>query len=111
MRVLFYLPIVTPWWFDNIVVHLIHVLARECEVHVMVPPSWRGTGISKAQAPHIEALPHVHWHLLNGDAHPQLRIDASEDSALLDSVASLAPDLTLCRSADLKTPARFPGCR
>ncbi len=109
MRILFYLPVVTPWWFANIVSGVITTLARDHEVHVMVPPLWRGTGISKAEAPHIEALPHVHWHLLDGPDHPQLRVDASAQDDLIEFVGAIAPDLTLCRSADTKTPSRFPG--
>ncbi len=109
MRILFYLPVITPWWFSNIVVGTIRTLAAEHEVHIMVPPLWQGTGISRNEAPHIEALPHVHWHLLNGPGHPQLRIDASGEDDLIKFVETIAPDLTLCRSADMKTPARFPG--
>ena len=109
MRILFYLPVVSPWWFANIVVGVIRAVARDYEVHVIIPPLWQGTGISKAEAPHIEALPDVHWHLLNGPDHPRLRIDASDQDDLIQFVETLAPDLTLCRSADMNTPARFPG--
>ncbi len=109
MRILFYLPVITPWWFSNIVVGTIRTLAAEHEVYIMVPPLWQGTGISRNEAPHIEALPHVHWHLLNGPGHPQLRMDASGEDDLIQFVEAIAPDLTLCRSADMKTPARFPG--
>jgi hypothetical protein len=28
MKILFYLPVVTPWWFDHIVADLIRKLAR-----------------------------------------------------------------------------------
>ncbi len=75
----------------------------------MVPPSWQGTGIGKEQAPDIETMPHVHWHLLDGPDHPLLRSDASDQGDLIDFVCALAPDLTLCRSADVRTPALFPG--
>lgn len=110
MRVLFYLPVVTPWWFSNVVIGLIRTLASEHEVHVIVPPFWHGTGITQHEAHHIEALPDVFWHLLNGPNHPRLRTDASQEDELIEFVEAIAPDLTLCRSADLKTPARFPGC-
>ena len=109
MRILFYLPVVTPWWFANIVTGVITALAREHKVHVMVPPLWCGTGIGEAEAVHIEALPHVHWHLLDGPDHPRLRSDASDEDDLIEFVEAIAPDITLCRSADVKTPARFPG--
>ncbi len=44
MHVLFYLPVVTPWWFDNIVAPLIRAAASDARVSVLVPPLWRGTG-------------------------------------------------------------------
>jgi hypothetical protein len=75
----------------------------------MVCPLWRGTGIAEGQFPILEALGHVHWHVLDGPDHPGLRIDASNASDLFELVQFLAPDLTLCRSADLAAPARFPG--
>ncbi len=109
MRILFYLPVVTPWWFANIIVPLVRACAQTHELHVMAPPTWRGTGIGRGDAAHIETLPHVHWHLLDGPDHPRLRVDASGESDLIDFVDKLAPDLTLCRSADTVTPALFPG--
>lgn len=108
-RVLFYLPVVTGWWFEEVVFPLITALSKAHEVHVMAPPEWRNTGLSRAQAPLIEQADGVFWHLLDGPNHRQLRIDASEDDALIEFVERLAPDLVLCRSADIKTPARFPG--
>lgn len=108
-RVMFYLPVVTPWWFENIVVHLIRVMAREHEVHVLIPPLWRNTGIGEDQLPLINDLKHVFWHLLDGPDHPMLRHDASSETDLTEFVEAIAPDVVLCRSADIKTPARFPG--
>lgn len=75
----------------------------------MVPPLWSGTGIGMGEAEHLRSLPTVHWHILDGPDHPLLRTDASDEGDLIHFVQSLAPDLTLCRSADLKTPACFPG--
>ena len=106
---MFYLPVVTPWWFANIVVHLIRVMAREHDVHVLVPPLWRGTGIGPDQLALVDDLTHVQWHLLDGPDHPKLRDDASAEDDLFEFVAAIEPDLTLCRSADIKSPARFPG--
>lgn len=108
-RILFYLPTVTPWWFENICAPLIGKCAERHEVHVMVCPLWRGTGIAEGQFPVLEALPQVRWHVLDGPGHPDLRIDGSEAADLFELVDFLAPDLTLCRSADLAAPARFPG--
>lgn len=109
LRVLFYLPVVTPWWFENIVIHLIKKLGRAHEVYVMVPPLWQGTGIGPDQVPLIQDLAHVHWHVLDGPDHPVLRSDASQQADLFALVNMIAPDITLCRSADIQTPAQFPG--
>ena len=109
LRVCFYLPVVTPWWFENIVVPLIRTLAHEHDVHVVVPPMWKGTGMDANQAHLVKKLGHVHWHILNGPDHPILRYDASDNDELIEFLHLLSPDLTLCRSADIKTPAQFPG--
>ncbi|WP_326524648.1 hypothetical protein [Sphingomonas sp.] len=104
MRVLFYLPVVTPWWFDHIVTPLIRALASAHDVHVMVPPSWRGTGIDEPPS-----LARVTWHQLDAAGHPRLRDDGRAYPGLIDRITALSPDLTLARSADIVTPARFPG--
>lgn len=108
-RIVFYLPVMTPWWFANIVVHLIRALARAHEVHVLVPPLWRNTGIGAEQLDLAADLDHVLWYILDGEDHPRLRSDASGEEDLIALVQQIDPDLTLCRSADVKTPARFPG--
>ncbi|MGZ8348720.1 MAG: hypothetical protein ACXWU2_01725, partial [Allosphingosinicella sp.] len=109
MKVLFYLPVITPWWFDNIVARLIRLLADEAEVHVMVPPLWRGTGIGPEQLCELADREDIFWHILDGDDHPQLRLSAASCPELLDLVHEIGPDITLCRSADLVTPRAFPG--
>lgn len=106
---MFYLPVVTPWWFTNIVFPLIKVMARDHEVHVLVPPLWRNTGIGPDQRGLIAQLPQVFWHLLDGPGHPNLRHDASEAEDLIEVINQINPHLTLCRSADIKTPQKFPG--
>ncbi len=108
-RVLFYIPVVTPWWFAQVIFPLIQAMSKAQEVHVMVPPYWQGTGIGAGQAALVSQTDGVFWHLLDGPSHPDLRVDASQDAELLDFVHRLAPDLTLCRSADIKTTQRFPG--
>ncbi len=109
LRILFYLPVVTPWWFENIVVHLIRNLAQSHEVHVMVPPLWRNTGLGPDEIPLITDLEHVHWLVLDGPDHPCLRDDASGQNELFELANQINPHITLCRSADTKTPPRFPG--
>lgn len=108
-QVMFYLPVVTPWWFSNIVVHLIRVMASVHDVHVLIPPLWRNTGLGEEQLDLIADLTHVNWIILDGPDHPTLRSDASGEEDLIELVRKLNPDLTLCRSADIATPARFPG--
>ena len=109
MRILFYLPVVTPWWFDNIVAPLIDRLAPEAELHVMVPPLWCGTGIGPEQLPSVRAADRVEWHILDGEDHPRLRAGGDGFDDLIDLVHEIDPDLTLCRSADVALPRRFPG--
>ena len=110
-RILFYLPTVTPWWFDTIVVRLIGTLAASAEVHVIVPPLWRNTGIGPEQLRAFASLPPVHWHIADGDDHPSLRTAPAEADAdaLVALTRSIDPAYVLCRSADVATPARFPG--
>lgn len=108
-RILLYLPNVTPWWFDNIISRLVRVLASDADVHIMVPPLWRGTGITEAQlAPYADG-PAVTWHILDDDSHPALRTSATGDGALLGLINSLDADFTLCRSADIEVTHAFPG--
>jgi hypothetical protein len=109
MKILFYLPVVTPWWFNNIVAPLIDRLVAEAEVHVMVPPLWCGTGIGPEQMAGVAAADRVEWHILDGEDHPRLRRNGDGYDGLLDLVHRIGPDLALCRSADLETPRLF-GC-
>jgi hypothetical protein len=109
MKIAFYLPVVTPWWFDNIVAPLIDRLAQEAEVHVLVPPLWCGTGIGPEQLPSVSAADRVEWHILDGADHPRLRAGGDGFDDLIGLVHEIDPDLVLCRSADLELPRRFPG--
>ena len=108
-RVLFYLPVVTPWWFDNIVVHLIRALGETTEVHVMVPRLWRNTGLGFEQLQGGAAMPGVTWHVLDSDDHPSLRTSPSDPESLVALARSIDPAYVFCRSADIATPAAFPG--
>ena len=112
MRILFFLPVITPWWFDHIVTPMLRGLhddAGVAEIHLMVAPLWRNTGVMGDQLAPIADLAKLRWHIID-EADPEMfRRSAQMIPGLLDSVAAIAPDLTLARSADFDTPARFPG--
>jgi hypothetical protein len=109
LRILFYLPVITPWWFDNVVEPLLRCLAREHEVHVLAPIPWKGTGIGQRELAAAAHLPQVHWHIFDGDSHPTMRTEPTERAGIVEFVQSLAPDYVLCRSADCETVRQFPG--
>jgi hypothetical protein len=108
-RVLFYLPVVTPWWFDNIVVHLIRALSHCAEVHVMVPRLWRNTGLGPEQLRRGASIPGVHWHILDKGDHLSLRTSPADPDSVVEIARSIDPGYVFCRSADITTPAAFPG--
>ena len=110
MRVLFYLPVVTDRHFEAVVLPLLRVMVRDgAEVHVAGPPQWNHTGLSERQLGHCVGLDTVEWHILDGPDHPHLRTSPVDPAELIDFVAAIAPDYTLCRSADVETPSRFVG--
>ena len=106
-RIVFYLPVVTPWWFTTIVVPLIRAATRGGEVHVLVPPLWSSTGI---RAEELEACADldVSWHILDYPDHSELRFSQMRPE-IVELVRQIDPDLCLCRSADIETPSAFPG--
>lgn len=109
MTVLFYLPVVTPWWFDNVVEPLIRRLAAIAEVVVLAPKEWRGTGIGTRELERCSDLETVRWCIMDGDDHPSTRTRPRSADEIVAFVQELAPDFVLCRSADVETVARFPG--
>lgn len=109
MRVLFYLPVVTPWWFDRIVVPMIRRVAGVAEVHVLAPALWRNTGLDPAALTGLADLADVHWAIADGDDHPSLRTRPADPDGLLAFVREIAPDIVFCRSADFETSRHFPG--
>ena len=108
-KVLFYLPTVTPWWFDNIVGPMISACATTAEVHVVVPPLWRNTGVGPEQLLPFASCRSVQWHIADDDDHPSLRTSPADPNAILELVRSIDPAYVFCRSADVATPSRFPG--
>lgn len=109
MRVLLYLPVMNPWWFEHIVVPLMRAMVPACDMHVMLPPPWRCTGLDRDQAHALAGDLPVTWHWLDAPEHQALRLDGAAYPGLVERVTAIAPDLTLCRAADLVTPAAFPG--
>ncbi|MET0307241.1 MAG: hypothetical protein ABW023_00915 [Sphingomonas sp.] len=109
MKVLFYLPVVTPWWFDCVIEPLIRTLATECEVHVLAPAPWRGTGIGPRELARCVDLPDIRWYSMDGADHPSTRTVPEARTDIVAFVRDLAPDYTLCRSADHETVRAFPG--
>ncbi|MHA6718488.1 hypothetical protein ACX40Y_03455 [Sphingomonas sp. RS6] len=109
MKILFYLPAVTPWWFENIIEPLIRRIVDIAEVHVLAPPMWRNTGIGPDQLALCADLPQLQWAIADGGDHPTLRTAPADPAGLIDYVRGLSPDIVLCRSADFETPRHFPG--
>ena len=109
MKILFYLPVITPRWFERIIVPLIEKLAGEHDVHVLAPVAWRGTGVGERELAQCAHLPKICWHVVNDQNHPSLRTDPVERDGVIAFVEWLEPDYVLCRSADFETVKAFPG--
>lgn len=106
MRILFYLPGVTAKWFDEVVVPLARIAAARAEIHIAAPPVWLGTGIGERE---LTALRNVVWHLLDDADHASLRTIPAKPERLIARIAAIGADYTFCRTADIITPAAFPG--
>ncbi len=109
MRILFYLPVVTPLWFERVIVPMIRTLRPHAELHVLVPTLWRNTGIARQHLAKCADLADVHWHIVEGPGHESLRTGPDDADGLIGFVQSLAPDHVLCRAAEIETLAGFPG--
>lgn len=109
MRILFYLPVVAPWWFENIVEPLIRVLAVDAEVHVLAPAPWNNTGIGPQELERCADLTSVRWHIVDGPGHEGMRENPADRDAIVDFVRALAPDYVFARAADCETVGQFPG--
>lgn len=109
MRILFYLPVVTPWWFERIIVPLIEKLVVDNEVHILAPIAWAGTGLGQKEYDLCAHMPQIAWHIVTDQDHPSMRTDAAQREQIIDFVNGLKPDFVLCRSADFAITAAFPG--
>ncbi|NLS28856.1 hypothetical protein S2M10_38690 [Sphingomonas sp. S2M10] len=108
-RVLFYLPMVTNWWFVHIIEPLLRRLAAEHEVHVLAPAPWSGTGLGPEEIARCADLPAIRWYIMDGPDHPSTRTMPEDADGLIGFVRDLAPDVVLCRTADYQTIRCFPG--
>jgi hypothetical protein len=109
MRVLFYLPVVTPWWYAHILLPLIKKMAVIAEVHVLAPAFWQNTGLGEAQLVASVDQDNVFWHIVDDPSHPTLRTYPDHPDELIAFVRSIDPHYTICRSADFESPSHFPG--
>jgi hypothetical protein len=113
MRILFYLPVVTPWWFREVITPMLRALHRgggAVELHVMVAPLWRNTGLQPDDLlPAADLDEAVHWHIIDQGEPEQFRLSGAEVPGLLDQVNRIDPDITLARSADFAISRQFPG--
>jgi len=108
-RVLFYLPVVTNWWFVTIVEPLLRRLAEHHEVHVLAPAPWQGTGLGPDELGRCTDLAEVRWYIMDSADHPSIRTVPEDPEGLIGFVRNLAPDVVLCRTADHETVRHFPG--
>lgn len=109
MKILFYLPVIIPRWFERLFVPLIEMLAADHEVHILAPAPWRGTGLGERELGLCAHLPNVCYHIVDDADHPSMRTEPVQRDGIIAFVRSLAPDYTICRSADFETVKGFPG--
>lgn len=109
MKILFYLPAITPWWFETLIAPMIRALYDEAEIHIIVAPVWCATGLNMRDVEPLSDLTALNWHIISADNPADFVMDGTEVEGLLDLVNAINPDLTLARSADRRTPGFFPG--
>jgi hypothetical protein len=109
LRILFYLPVVTPLWFERVIAPMLRALRGHAELHVLVPALWRNTGVGQKDLARCADLTDVHWHIVDGPGHESLRAAPDDAEGLIGFVRALAPDHVLCRAAETETLAGFPG--
>ncbi len=109
MRILFYLPVVTPFWLETLLLPMLAALQDHAELHVLAPAEWQHTGIGARELAMAAHLDRIRWHIVDDGDHGSLRTRPSDPEGLIAFVRDLAPDHVLCRSAEDETPRRFPG--
>lgn len=111
MKILFYLPAVTPWWFDNIVGPMLRALSRDraqVELHVVTAKLWRNTGVTPENYLGLSDLSDIRWHIVENEPEA-FRFAGAQVPGLPETIAAIDPDLTLARSADLALAQWMPG--
>lgn len=109
MRILFYLPIVTPWWLDTLVINLVRSLSICAEIHIVIGLAWKNTGLMPDQLDKYKDLQNVQWHLYTGSDQESFRTNAADQQELIDFIVNLNADITICRSAEIEVVKHFPG--
>lgn len=116
MKILFYLPVVTPWWFENIITPMVLALGKDpdvSQIHIVVASLWRNTGVAPYHLRPLDGVDKIRVHMVdtvsNKNATRDFRLDGADVPGLMDLVTTINPDITLARSADVVTPRRFPG--
>ncbi|MDE2404718.1 MAG: hypothetical protein KGM17_08620 [Sphingomonadales bacterium] len=112
MKVLFFLPGVTPWWFDEIIAPMLRALLagpQRVEAHVVTAKLWRNTGITPENYLGVADLPGVQWHIVDAADPAAFRFAAAKVEGLRELAAGIDPDLVLARSPDLALAELFPG--
>lgn len=109
MKILFYLPSVTPWWLDNVINPVILELKKYFSVSVIVPYFHNGTGVIKDHCATMDQNPDVDWHIIDQQSYPSLRTPVGHSEEIIRLVNSIGADFTLCRTVDTSTPQFFVG--
>jgi hypothetical protein len=109
MKILFHLSAVTPWWFETVIAPMLRALHDEAELHVIVGPLWQNTALETEHVEPLADLERINWHIVCADDPHRFRMDGQSVDGLLDLAESIAPDITIARSADRVTPGLFPG--
>jgi hypothetical protein len=116
MRILFYLPAIADWWFEWIITPMLRTLASDgdvAEIHLLVAPPWRHSGLSAQHVAWLQHTAKIHWHVIDpassGDIAWNFRFNGAAVPGLLDHIRAINADLTLVRSAEPAFCRAFPG--
>jgi hypothetical protein len=116
MKVLFFLPAITDWWFEKIIMPMLRTLAADREVaqiHLMVAQPWRSSGLGAHQILWLSGLGKIQCHIVDSASGPDVawnfRFNSAAVPSLLNQVKAIDADLTLARTADPAICREFPG--